>query len=88
MQKVHWNDIEDLKLPEVERKVISNSNGFGEQIEHILYIVNDSIYSKEDFEKINPEAIESVNVIKDSLQITEYTSENFDGIIKVQLKSD
>lgn len=88
MQKVHWNDIEDLKLPEVERKVISNSNGFGEQIEHILYIVNDSIYSKEDFEKINPEAIESVNVIKDSLQITEYTSENFDGIIKVQLKPD
>lgn len=88
LQKEHWNDIEDLKLPEVEKKVVLNSNGFGKQRDNILYIVNDSMYSKEDFEKIDAKTIESVNVIKDSLQIAEYTSENFDGVIKVQLKSN
>ncbi|MGB5420211.1 BT_3928 family protein [Algibacter sp.] len=85
-QKVHWNDIEELKLPEVEgqpepKKVVEN----------IAYYVNEEPSTKEVVEAINPERIESVNVIKDELllqELNEQENTSFTGIIEVKLKDE
>ena len=65
-QKRHWNDFEDFKLLEVERKpepvVIE---------EIIFYLINDEPSTKEEFEALDSEIIESANVINDSIKIKE-----------------
>ena len=85
-QKVHWNDMEALVLPKVEREVFLNSKGFGPQKDNILYIIDNRVLSKNDIDKVKPENIEAVKVIKDSLEIRKYTSNKVDGIIKIELK--
>ncbi|APY11816.1 DoxX family protein [Seonamhaeicola sp. S2-3] len=83
-QKVHWNDLEDFKLPKVERKVPVE-----QKKEILLYRVNDSISTKEKVEAIDSSIIESINVIKDSVQLNQLNSQNntsYTGIIDVKLK--
>ena len=58
MQKVHWNDIEDLALPMVERKQDPVKNA------SVLYIIDDIISTKEDIDNLDQNNIESVNVYK------------------------
>ncbi|MFV9550393.1 BT_3928 family protein [Algibacter sp. PT7-4] len=85
-QKVHWNDINDLKLPKVEK--IPEPNKVKDTI---AYFVNGETSTKQDVEAINPERIESVSVIKDSIQIKEMNIKNnttFTGIIEVKLKEE
>jgi uncharacterized membrane protein YphA (DoxX/SURF4 family)/peroxiredoxin len=85
-QKRHWNDFEDFKLPEVERKpepvVIE---------EIVFYLINDEPSTKEEFEDLDPEIIESANVINDSIKIEELNKLNntfYTGIIEIKLKAD
>ncbi|MFT5215421.1 MAG: putative membrane protein YphA (DoxX/SURF4 family)/peroxiredoxin [Glaciecola sp.] len=85
-QKRHWNDFEDFKLPEVERKpepvVIE---------EIIFYLINDEPSTKEEVDALDPEIIESVNVINDSIKIEELNKLNntfYTGIIEIKLKAD
>ena len=85
-QKVHWNDIDDLELPKVERKPepkkVENS---------IAYFVNDEASTKEDVEAIDSAKIESVNVIKDTIQLKILNTQNntfYTGIIEVKLKDE
>ena len=85
-QKRHWNDFEDFKLPEVERKpepvVIE---------EIIFYLINDEPSTKEEVDALDPEIIESVNVINDSIKIEELNKLNntfYKGIIEIKLKAD
>ncbi len=80
-------DIEDLEMPKVERKVIFNSKNMPNVKRNVLYLLNDSIVSKTDFEKIDSDLIESVNIIKDTIEIKKYTKDKFDGIISVTLKN-
>jgi uncharacterized membrane protein YphA (DoxX/SURF4 family) len=88
IQKVHWNDIDELELPKVERIVILNSKGTGTENQKILYLLNERNISKSDFESINPDKIEYVHVIKDSIEIKNYSKDNYDGIISVKLKTE
>ncbi|MDG1728862.1 MAG: DoxX family membrane protein [Algibacter sp.] len=83
-QKVHWNDIDDLKLPKVnkktEPKIVDDT---------IAYFVNDESSTKEIVEALEADNIESINVIKDSVQVMELNVKNntsYTGIIKVKLK--
>ena len=85
-QKRHWNDFEDFKLPEVERKpepvVIEDI---------IFYLINDEPSTKEEVDALDPEIIESVNVINDSIKIEELNKLNntfYTGIIEIKLKAD
>ena len=85
-QKRHWNDFEDFKLLEVERKpepvVIE---------EIIFYLINDEPSTKEEFEALDSEIIESANVINDSIKIKELNKLNntfYTGIIEIKLKAD
>ncbi|MFY0713030.1 DoxX family membrane protein [Seonamhaeicola sp. NFXS20] len=84
IQKVHWNDLEDFKLPKVERKTPVE-----QKKEILLYRVNDSISTKEKVEAIDASIIESINVIKDSVQLNQLNSQNntsYTGIIDIKLK--
>lgn len=85
-QKLHWNDIEDLQLPKVERKPEpKKAKGV------IAYFINDEPSTKEEFEALDTTLIESVNVIKDSFQIKQLSTQNntfYRGIVKVKLKNE
>ncbi|GAA4817873.1 BT_3928 family protein [Litoribaculum gwangyangense] len=86
-QKVHWNDIEDLKLPKVERQVEEKKG----DLAVIAYYINGNLSTKEEVEVLDPLKIESVNVIKDSIQLQELNSQNntfYTGIVKVTLKPE
>lgn len=87
MQKVHWNDLEDLALPMVKRieePVKSTS---------ILYMIDDIISTKEAVDNLDPNNIESVNVYKaesakhvlDSINRVNTTT--FTEYVKVMLKN-
>ena len=84
-QKVHWNDIDDLDLPKVERK------GEPKEVEDIIaYFINDVPSTKEDLEALDSSKIKSVNIIKDSIQIEALNIEKdtiYTGIIQVKLKA-
>ncbi|WP_406683184.1 DoxX family membrane protein [Seonamhaeicola sp. MEBiC1930] len=87
MQKVHWNDIDNLELPKVEKK--PNSNLKKEDL--ILYLINDSTSSKEELDAIDTSKIESINVIKDSVKLKEINTLNntfYTGIIDIKLKEE
>ncbi|WP_298536304.1 BT_3928 family protein [uncultured Algibacter sp.] len=85
-QKVHWNDIESLELPIVERKPKS------EEVEDIIaYFINHTPSTKEEVEALDSSKIESVNVIKDSIQLKELNAKNstfYTGQIEVKLKEE
>ncbi len=86
MQKVHWNDIEDLELPEVEKKMPPV-----EEISVIGYFIDGEPSTKEEVEALDTLNIESVMVIKDSMQLKELNTQNntlYTGIIEVILKKD
>ncbi len=85
-QKVHWKDVDQIELPKFERVVFLNSQIVDNGNDKILYLLNDSIISKSDFEKIDNDLIESVNVIKDTLEIKKYTDDDYDGAINIKLK--
>ncbi|PWH83103.1 DoxX family protein [Algibacter marinivivus] len=83
-QKVHWNDLDDLKLPKVEKRPEPKKT---EEI--IAYFVNGEPSTKEDVETIDSAKIESVNVIKDSIQLKELNTQNstfYTGVIEINLK--
>ena len=78
---------DDLELPEVQRKVeepkVVASN--------IAYFVDGELSTKEEVEALDNEIIESVNVVKDSVQIKELNTQNnaiYSGIIEVTLKTN
>jgi len=60
-QKVHWNDIQDLDLPEVEREV----EPIKEDEDSVLYLIDNVISTKEEVGEIAPDRIEEVFVSKD-----------------------
>ncbi|GAA3653399.1 BT_3928 family protein [Flavivirga jejuensis] len=85
-QKVHWNDIDELELPKVERKpepkVVE---------EAIIYYINGELSTEETVEALDEDTIESINVVKDSLQLKALNIQNdtiYTGIIKIKLKEE
>jgi len=86
VQKVHWNDLEDMDLPEVERKPEPMEEKVVE--ENTLYLVDGEEQEKSYIEQIAPEAIESVNVIKDTTVVRARGIEGFDSIVEIILKKE
>ena len=86
MQKVHFNNIDDLELPEVERKIqLSTSE------ENILYFLDGKSSTKAEIENLDSNLIESMNIIKDTIQLKEFGFANVDsieGAIFVKLKNN
>ncbi|ALJ04529.1 DoxX family protein [Pseudalgibacter alginicilyticus] len=83
-QKVHWNDMDNLKLPKVERAPEPK-----EVKEIIAYYINGKPSTKEEVERLDNAKIESINVIKDAIQLKELNIQNntsYTGMIEVTLK--
>lgn len=88
-QKAHWNDLDDLELPKVERKPGHIRKNDKEQV--VAYYINGEISSKDEVEALDSAKIESVNVIKDSLVLKEINTQNnsvYSGIVEVKLKEE
>jgi uncharacterized membrane protein YphA (DoxX/SURF4 family) len=86
MQKVHWNDLENLELPMVERKLEPKI-----EPSVIGYFIDGNPSTKEKVEALDTSKIESVNVIKDSIQLKELNAQNdilFNSIVEVNLKNE
>ncbi|MFL0352134.1 BT_3928 family protein [Xanthomarina sp. GH4-25] len=86
IQKVHWNDLEDISLPDVERKPEPELEIVVE--EKLLYIIDGVQYEKSYVDQIDPETIESLNVIKDSTIIREMGIVDLDSIVEIILKKE
>ncbi|SNR82441.1 M56 family metallopeptidase [Lutibacter flavus] len=69
--------VEDKKDNKVKKEV-SNGNP--------LYILDGKEISKEDMEKINPDNIKSVNVLKDESATTKYGEKGKNGVVEIIIK--
>ncbi len=89
-QKLHWNDLEDLKLENVEKKASkNNTNSVPSELNanaKILYLIDDKISTQEEVGSLDADGIESVSIIKDSIEIKNITDGNYDQIFKVIMK--
>tara|TARA_R110002033_G_scaffold75135_1_gene126548 strand:+ start:274 stop:1599 length:1326 start_codon:yes stop_codon:yes gene_type:complete len=84
-QKVHWNDIDDLELPKVERKEKTNNED-----PNVVYFIDDKLSTKADFEALNKDDIENMYVFKEQDSVAEFNRKNnssYDNIIKIELKN-
>ena len=83
-QKVHWNDLDNLQLPKVERAPEPL------KIENIAYFVDGAMSTKTEVEAIDTETIESVSVFKEQNKeldsVNTANSSNFTSLVKVVLK--
>lgn len=83
LQKLHFNDIEDLELPLVEKKEEPKEDVIDE---NVIYLIDGDTSTKEAVDALNQETIESVEVVKDSLMLKELNFSDVDAVIKVTLK--
>jgi len=80
IQKLHFNDIDDLELPIVPKKPEPI------KVEKVLYFIDDNAVAKNEIDELDETAIDSVNVIKDEVQLKEMNLIGVDSVIKVILK--
>ncbi|MDX1774352.1 BT_3928 family protein [Oceanihabitans sediminis] len=90
IQKVHWNDIDDLELPEVEREKEVEK----EVEETPLFLIDNEITTKEQADALDAEAIESIDVIKENTEgstldsINKVNNSSYTSLIKITLKKE
>ncbi|WNH13037.1 hypothetical protein [Thalassobellus suaedae] len=70
--------IETKPFQEKAAKSISDSK--------VLFLINDKQITQAELKKINPDTIESLNVIKDKKEIAKYTTDEYDGVVIIKLK--
>jgi tetratricopeptide (TPR) repeat protein len=54
----------------------------------ILFLIGDRQISQEELQTIDPNDIESIEVIKEKSNVSKYTSDNFDGVVIITMKKD
>lgn len=59
--------------------------GVGNAGNGVLLVVDNKIVSQTEFQAINPEDIESMNVYKDKEKVAKYSSKDYDGVIIITL---
>jgi soluble P-type ATPase len=52
----------------------------------VLIVLDKKIVSQAEFQTINPDDIESMNVYKDNKEVAKYTTKNYNGVIVFTLK--
>lgn len=67
----------------------SNSNKDSKSVDKskVLILLEDREISKSEMDKINPNDVESVDVIKDKEKVKQYTSESYDGVVIIHMKN-
>ena len=77
-------DKESLKYNLEKRK--KEKFAVGNEQNGVLIILNKKIISQAEFQTINPEDIESMNIHKNKEEVSKYTSKNYDGVVVITLK--
>lgn len=88
IQKVHWNDIDELQLPKVESEQMSFEE---EEKDNILYLIDGEISTKEDVDALDNETIQNLNfTIKEDVldSLNKARNSNYSGFMNVSLKKD
>lgn len=70
--------IETKPFQERASKSISDSK--------VFILLNEKPITEAELEKINPNEVESVNVVKDKNEISKYTSDKVDGVLIITMK--
>jgi len=89
-QKVHWNDIEDLELPEVEREV----EPIKEVEDSVLYLIDNVISTKEEADALDADRIQDVFIYKDDTSakvldsINAANNSTFTAYVNIVLKKE
>ncbi|WP_055445170.1 BT_3928 family protein [Lacinutrix himadriensis] len=86
-QKVHWNDIDDLELPVVERKPEPETIV---KSETIAYFLNGVASTKEVINALNENTIEKVDIIKEGKLLEDFNASQekpVTSIVRVTLKT-
>ena len=52
----------------------------------VLFLVGDRKITKKELEKINPDDIESIEVIKEAAAVKKITKDNYDGVVIITMK--
>ncbi len=78
------NGLVKISIKPFYAKPVSKSRNYSAY--NILFIVEGKVVSEDQFQMLNPNDIKTMNVIKDKLEIKKYTSEDYEGIIKITLK--
>ncbi len=84
-QKVHWNDIDDLELPKVERK----PKPVEAEEETIAYFIDGELATEDAVDALDEDDIERIDIVEDSLRLKELKEQHdiiFDSIIEVTLR--
>ena len=86
-QKVHWNDIEDLELPKVEKQsVVVQDDG-------TLFLVDNEIWTKEELDALSKDDIKEMSVLKERYEgdildsINNKNKTNYTSFVEVELKT-
>lgn len=79
--ELYYEKYGDLGLIEI---TTNKSQSFYQ--ENTLYIIEGKPLSKADVENLNPDSIQKIEVIKDKKRISEFTTEDYEGIIIIYLK--
>ena len=66
------------------KEKLPNKNALSDDV---LYLINGKKVSKEVVEKLSPDDIESMNVIKDKSELAKYPTQNYVAIVSVKLKN-
>ncbi len=83
-QKLHWNDIDDLELPKVERKSEPKKVE-----EDVAIFIDGKLSTSEEFKALKEEDIENMYIFKEQDSVIAFNKKNnssYDNIIKVELK--
>ena len=70
----------------ITTKKISFKSSASKDNGKILFLLEGKQISKSEMDKINPGDIKLVEVIKDRERIKQYTSEDYDGVVLIQMK--
>lgn len=83
LDKEHYNDTADLKLPKVGEPYVKP---VVTPTKETLFFINDSIATKLEVNALDPNNIEQMNVIKDSLLLKNKAYKNAESVIEITLK--
>ncbi len=86
--------IKPVRSEKIEKECLINNlekrkkekSAIGRENTEILYVVDKKIISRADVDTINPEDIESIEVLKNKEDISKYSSGNYEGAIVISLK--
>ena len=69
-----------------DRMQTSSSTSINIKDEAVLYMVNDRKVNLDYIDALDPDTIESVNVIKDTNELKKYDAEGYQGLVLIKLK--